>query len=637
MVYEINWSNSEMVSMREARRDANEGMETSREELRSLNDELRTLNLQLSDKVAQLEATNNDMANLLRCTDIATLFLDSSLRIRRFTPAIRQLLSLDATDVGRPIRDITLKFGDTCFVTDAEAVLAQVVPREKEVQTRDGRWWLRRTVPYRTTDDRIDGVAITFIDVSLVRHSDQRARLLAALLEDANDAVIVHDFEGRITIWNHGAERMYGYREAEAFQMNVKQLVPEELLTEALTVWKKLRNGERVAPFPTRRVSRDGRNLDIMATATPLIDEAGRPFAVAKTDWDITELTRARVRLEEEVKRRTQSLTEQQDLLRAILTSATDAIITINMHGVIQSVNPAAEQMFGFSAREMIGRNVSLIMPAPYCDQHDGFISRYLETGAGRMMGSVREVVAQHKDGTLIPVDIAISAVNRAGIFTGIIRDIRGRKQLEREIVEIATLEQQRIGQDLHDECGQELTALGLLADSLVGAVDGSPTEAVRVARKIEVGVQRVLRQVRAIARGLAQGEIEPEEFSGALSELTSRLGESSVIRCDFPRSREVRPKDALTATHLFHIAQEACTNALKHAQAKTIGVAVRTVDSSIVLEIRDDGIGMPSDACEGLGLRIMRNRARVIGAQLAIEPATPRGTVVRCILKQDQ
>src|SRR5262249_20256759 len=132
----------------------------------SLNEELSTVNSQLQDKVEELEGANNDMSNLLICTEIATIFLDRGLRIRRFTPPTAKLFNLIGSDVGRPLGDIAPKFTDADLLPDAEHVLRSLTSREKEVQTEDGGWCVRRITPYRTSDDRIEGVVATFTDVS---------------------------------------------------------------------------------------------------------------------------------------------------------------------------------------------------------------------------------------------------------------------------------------------------------------------------------------------------------------------------------------------------------------------------------------------------------------------------------------
>ena len=171
--------------------------------------------------------------------------------------------------------------------------------------------------------------------------------------------------------------------------------------------------------------------------------------------------------LERRIQQRTAELHDQTERLSAVLRNASDAIITINRTGIIESVNPAGERMFGFSQAEMIGQNITMVMPSPHREKHDEYLAEYLRTGIKKIIGISREVFVRHKNGSLLPVDLAISEVEPSRVFTGVLRDLSRRRELERRILEIASLEQQRIGQELHDAAGQELTALGLLADSM--------------------------------------------------------------------------------------------------------------------------------------------------------------------------
>ncbi len=329
-------------------------------------------------------------------------------------------------------------------------------------------------------------------------------------------------------------------------------------------------------------------------------------------------------------------MTEGEDRLRAIFDNVFSAIITIDDRGVIQSVNKAAEQLFGYAADELLGQNVKMLMPSPHREEHDGYLRRFHETGVKRIIGTNRELQAVRKDGTLIDVALSVSQVNHQGLFTGVLLDITRRKELEREVVEIATLEQQRIDQDLHDGVGQELTALGLLADSLVETLrDESPAN-VAVAEMIERRIRGTLLQVRGIAHGLAVGEIDSEGLPLALAEMAGRLPETSEVRVTCNAAPPAPAFSTLEATHLCHIAQEASTNALKHARATAIEVELRTTRHEVTLSVRDDGVGI-GDAREGLGMRIMRNRAKLIGARLILKTANPHGTTVTCTLDRSR
>jgi two-component system CheB/CheR fusion protein len=171
---ELKSSNEEVMSMNEELQSTNEELETSREELQSLNEELTTVNSQLEEKVNEVEAANNDLTNLLTSTDIATLFLDPDLRIRRFTPATKALLRIIDTDLNRSIEDLTPRVNDPKLLSDARQVLDKLQPLEAEVRNAEGQYFFRRILPYRTTDNKIQGVVITFTDVTMLRKAANR-------------------------------------------------------------------------------------------------------------------------------------------------------------------------------------------------------------------------------------------------------------------------------------------------------------------------------------------------------------------------------------------------------------------------------------------------------------------------------
>ena len=337
--------------------------------------------------------------------------------------------------------------------------------------------------------------------------------------------------------------------------------------------------------------------------------------------------------VEVQVVERTAALHERTERLRAILEMAADAIITIDGRGVIESLNPAAERMFGYSADEAVGRNVSILMPSPYAEEHDGYLRRYRETGEPRIIGIGRELIARHRDGRLFPIDLSVSEIDHLGLFTGIIRDISRHRSLEEELLRIAGEEQQRIGQDLHDQTGQELTALLLLADTLVEELAAGTLPDLRIAVKVRDGVRRALDQVRAYARGLMPVEVDAQGLQAALADLAVSISDLHNVDCSLDCPTPVDVDDNKVATHLYRIAQEATANAIKHAHPRHVRIVLTGADQAVTLRVVDDGRGtchVPVNS-KGLGLRIMRHRANLIGARLSIGPAPGRGTEVVC------
>ncbi|HET6756871.1 MAG TPA: PAS domain-containing protein [Burkholderiales bacterium] len=216
---ELKAATEEVTSINEELQSTNEELETSKEELQSLNEELSTVNNQLQGQLEEMENVNNDLKNLLTSTDVATIFLDNTFHIKRFTPAMTKLLPLVAGDVGRLLSDFSQKFTDRDLLVDAQSVLDTLTPRSAEVKTDDGHWYFRRVLPYRTSDNRISGVVITFTDITQLKAEHERA----------NDAM------ERLTVANQDLEERVAERTAavEHSADQLRALTSELALTEA--------------------------------------------------------------------------------------------------------------------------------------------------------------------------------------------------------------------------------------------------------------------------------------------------------------------------------------------------------------------------------------------------------------------
>ena len=288
---ELKSSNEEMQSVNEELQSTNEELETSKEELQSLNEELATVNNELQIKVADLSRINNDMNNLVAGTGIATVFVDYDLRLRRFTSAATRIINLIPSDVGRPVSHIVSNLiGYDSLAADAKVVLDTLIPREVEVQSVDGKWFMLRILPYRTTDHVIEGAVITFVDVTEIVATREALRKandglrLAVVVNDAHDAITVQDLDGRILAWNRGAARLYGWSEAEALQMNVRNRIPESIQADALARIHQLSQSEVLEPYQTQRLSKDGSILKVSLITTALVNEIGQMYAIATTE-----------------------------------------------------------------------------------------------------------------------------------------------------------------------------------------------------------------------------------------------------------------------------------------------------------------------------------------------------------------
>ncbi len=288
---ELKSSNEEMQSVNEELQSTNEELETSKEELQSVNEELATVNYELQTKVVDLSRLNNDMNNLLAGTGIATVFVDHRHHILRFTPGATRIINLILSDLGRPVGHIVSNLmGYTALVADVQAVLDSLIPKEVEVQTTEGNWYTLRIQPYRTLENVIEGAVITFVEITEVKNTREALRKanellrLAVVVRDAHDAVTLQDLDGRIMAWNPAAVRIYGWSEAEALAMNVRDRIPESLREKDLARMHQLSRAEILEPYLTKRITKDGRIVDVWITATALVNESGQMYAIATTE-----------------------------------------------------------------------------------------------------------------------------------------------------------------------------------------------------------------------------------------------------------------------------------------------------------------------------------------------------------------
>ena len=477
-------------------------------------------------------------------------------------------------------------------------------------------------------------------EVAHRRRAEEANAKFAAIVEHSNDGIIGLKLDGTIVTWNRGAERIFGYTSEEACGLHVGMLSPAERADETSNLIHAIRRGEIVPPFETKRVRRDGAVIDVALTASPICDADGR---VVGASWIARDITRR--------KQAERALRESEARANAILDTAVDAIITIDARGIVESFNRSAERLFGCAPQDVIGKNISVLMPEPDASRHDAHLRAYLETGKAKIIGIGREVVARRMDGTTFPAELAVSEVRLPNkrLFTGIVRDISERKRLEQQILEISDREKRRISQDLHDSLGQLLTGVGFKSKSLENKLSAKGLGEAEGARQIAELVTRAINDARSLARGLQPVEPRPAGLMSALEELATNLHKIFGVACTFRCDEPVEVTDAPAATNLYRIAQEASHNAIKHGGAAHVTIELSRRDGTLRLAVEDDGIGFAAPPAitspgggdgiggggggghKGLGLQIMRYRAAMIGGTVTITRREPAGTLVVC------
>jgi two-component system CheB/CheR fusion protein len=291
---ELRAANEELQSINEEYRSTSEELETSKEELQSINEELQTVNAELKLKLDAVSRGHNDLQNLLAATDFGTLFLDADLHIKRFTKQVTGLIRITPNDEGRPISDFALQLEYDGFLADLKAVLAHLSPIRREMRSREGRWYDVRMRPYRTSEDRIEGVVVTFVDITdrrqveqALRDSEETLQRDKRLVELSHDPIFMWDVDGGILEWNRGSEELYGYSRSEALGKRKEVLLATSVPGSSFAELRaKLLDSGTWSGELTHR-TKDGREL--MVESRIVLDRVGGRRLALESTRDITE------------------------------------------------------------------------------------------------------------------------------------------------------------------------------------------------------------------------------------------------------------------------------------------------------------------------------------------------------------
>jgi two-component system sensor kinase FixL len=473
--------------------------------------------------------------------------------------------------------------------------------------------------------------------MSQFRPDDESSGLLRAIVESSDDAIIGKALDGTIVSWNAGAHRMYGYTPSEAVGQSIALIVPPEYRDQLQTILGEIANGRRVPSHETVRVTRDGRLLNVSLTVSPIVDIAGRVVGASAIARDVTAAKRVEA-----------ALRGSEERYRSIIDSAVDAILVIDRHGQIEEFNAAAERLFGYTANEVLGHNVNVLMPQPYHGDHDQYMARYLTTREKRIIGIGREVTGLRRDGTTFPVHLSVGEMTIEGEpkFTGILHDLTARVVLETQLREQAALT--RLGEMaavVAHEVKNPLTGIR-------GAVQIIGSRLPAGSRDAEV-IKEIVARIDALndlMKDLLLFARPPQPRLAPTDPLLLLESGVSLVRQD-PGARAIAievegASDTILADAelLKLVFQNLLLNAVHAINGPgTIRVAVSANGATCRITVTDSGPGIPTEVRQklftpffttkargtGLGLSTARRFIEAQGGTIAIECPATGGTLV--------
>lgn len=519
----------------------------------------------------------------------------------------------------------------------------------------DGKW--RRMRGQRAGNPAYaDGIVL---DIGARRSVQLTNSRLAAIVSSSDDAIIGKTIDGIVTDWNRSAQLIFGYSAEEMIGKPITLLLPPGLEEEEQIILERVRKGEKVDHFETRRRCKDGRVIDVSVTVSPVWDNDGTLIGASKVARDITASRTAQAALQ-----------DREAHLQSVLDTVPDAMVVIDTRGIMQSFSATAERLFGYCANEAVGKNVSILMPQPYRGHHDAYLARYMATGERRIIGLGRLVVGQRKDGSTFPMELAVGEM-RSGdrrFFTGFVRDLTERQQTQQRLQELQSelifmsrfTALGEMASTLAHELNQPLTATASYLNGARRLLDGGKPEDIPIARgAVDSAAEQVLRAGQIIKRlreFVARGESDRQaenlvkliEEASALALVGARETGAQISFAFDPSVGFVLVDRIQIQQVILNLVRNAI-EAMQEVETRELEISTRWVDLvTVEIAVKDSGPGIAPEIAEklfqpfmttkpqgmGVGLSISRTIVEAHGGRLWAEPNPDGGTIFRLTLK---
>ena len=568
--------------------------------------------------------------------------------------------------VGRSLLDVVFEDDRELVRTNMTACLDSLgrsLSWEARTIRKDGTvLWIRqnaKAMRWLTTES----VVLVACEDITQRHSGElESARLAAIVSSSDDAIIGKTLDGTITSWNAGATSILGYEASEMIDQPIFRIIPPELHEEERQILARLERGERIRHYETVRLAKDGRRVSLSLTVSPLFNQSGKVVGASKVARDVTEHRSAE-----------QALREGAARLRTLIETAVDGVILINARGVVLVFNPACEKLFGYSADAVIGQNVKMLMPEPYRQEHDRYLSNYLDTREPKIIGIGREVMGRRKDGSTFPMGLSVGEAKQEGesIFVGIIHDLSASRRTEGELQQAQT-ELARVARvttlgeltaAIAHEVNQPLTGLVSSGNACLRWLASEPPnlEAARnsVERMVSAGnrASEVITRIRAlVANSLPQRELL--DINEAITEvvaLIDREVQRNHVSLQLDLADNVPPilGDRIqlqqVVLNLVLNAIEAMSEVGDRRRELSVSSATDENNGALVV-VRDSGTGLGAASADrlfeafyttkahgmGIGLAVSRTIIQAHGGRLWATPNMPHGAIFQFSLPAD-
>ncbi len=575
---DLRASNEELQSMNEELQSTTEELETSKEELQSVNEELKTVNRELEQKIDKLHRVNSDLKNLMEATEVGTIFVNREGSIKRFTSSVTDIFNLIGSDEGRPIKHVTHTLQYDSIPEDIDRVLENLEKVKKIVSTNNGKWYIMRLRPYQSTRDEIEGVVITFVEITDLKMANQKLeqrttqqQALAKLGLQALNEYNEHE------IWKKVAALIAELLEVEYCALY--ELEDEDtLLMQAGTGWPEDKKG-----LDKLKTGKNTHFSNTLSASEPIVVENYNKEKRFKPD----------------------TLIKGTDIVSGIAVTLKGK--DERPLGVIGAYS-SGEQKFSENDKNFMQIAANIL---------GEFISR--KRAEEQLMQSNKKLKQAN-----------VELRNK----------IEETKRLQDEIIGISERERWHTGQYLHDELGQSMVAAQIQVNSVINEYKKNNEvdldELKEVVKLLEVSGNNIRELSHEITPvNIEHGGVE-HAFETLIYDAFDFAGSKTELNFEIP---ENLIKNEYVATHLHRIAKEALKNALRHGNPDHISVSLTTDNQRLLLTVEDDGSGYERTGEEnGVGIYLMEYRTSLIDGTFEIKQRDEEGgTVVRCSIPLEQ